>query len=429
MLKKRGLRMSPLKISSSTPRTFVLMLFVASTTAILSQVYLTPFQGGHLRFGLGPVVFLLLLLIYQLPIIKTTLLTAAMILLSRVLLFYWTGEMAFLEALLYFLPSSLYYIVYGVCFYFVPIKKLQQNTLLLSIVFTAIDFSSNAVEHLLGLLLLNDAPLQLQGMLLLVIIGAFRAFTAIGIYSTTVINMQRKQIEEMLALDSNLYVESLYLQKAMNEIEQVTSRSYNLYRDLQQKNYRTESMQALLLSQEIHEVKKDTERIFAGISKMMMHKEHQQYTLNDVLHFITTANSQYATLLNKAITIEATSNENFAVQRITPLLAIINNLMSNAVEAIDGSGRVTLHVSDDHSFTHFTVIDNGPGISSDALAIIFEPGFTTKFNAEGVAATGIGLSHVQQILERLNGSMTVESNDNETKFIVSIPTIYIKKEG
>ena len=421
--------MTPLKVSSSKPRTFLWMLFIACTTAILSQVYLTPFQDGHLRFGLGPVVFLLLLLIHRVPAIQTALLTAAAILLSRTMLSFWTMDTLVIDALLHHVPSAFYYLTFGIAMSFVKVEKLQQHTLLLSIISACIDVSSNVVEHTFSLLLFQDSPLQLSQLAILGIVALFRSFTAVGIYSATVINMQRKQIEEMLKMDSNLYVESLYVQKAMNEIEQITSSSYNLYRSLQQSSDRSQSMQALLLAQQIHEVKKDTERIFAGISKMMLQKEHQHYTLQNMLHFITTANSQYATLLNKTIAIEATSTENFTVLRITPLLAIINNLMSNAIEAIADKGRVTLHVSVKQQNVQFIVTDDGPGISEEMMSIIFEPGYTTKYNTQGVAATGIGLSHVQQILQRLEGTITVESTLKQTQFIVTIPTIYIKKEG
>ncbi|MBS7345571.1 MAG: sensor histidine kinase [Caryophanon sp.] len=421
--------MTPLKISSSKPSIFLWMLFVAMTTAILSQIYLTPFQNGHLRFGLGPVVFLLLLLIHRVPAIQTALLTTIAIFFSRFLLSFWFMDDTFSEAFLSHIPSAMYYLTFGIAIHFVKVEKLEQHTLLLSIISAAIDVCSNLIEHTLSLLLLNDSPLQLSQLFILVIVALFRAFTAVGIYSATVITMQRQQIEEMLKMDSNLYVESLYIQKAMNEIEQITSDSYELYRHLQQTSNRAQSMQALLLAQQIHEVKKDTERIFAGISKMMLTKEQQHYTLQNMLHFITTANSQYAALLNKSVTIEATSTENFTVLRITPLLAILNNLLSNAIEAIEDEGHVTLHVAVHDDTIQFTVTDNGPGIDPDLIPVIFEAGYTTKFNTQGVAATGIGLSHVQQILQRLDGKITVESANKHTQFVVTIPTIYIKKEG
>ncbi|OCS92303.1 ATP-binding protein [Caryophanon latum] len=421
--------MPSVKVTSTTPDTFLWMLFIAVTTAILSQVYVMPFQDGHLRFGLGPVVFLLLLLVQRRAYIQTSLLTAAFVLSSRIFLSLLTVDTTLYEALLNHIPSSVYYIGYGVMLHFIHVEQLQHRPLRLSIFATCIDLFSNVIEHVLSMILLQVSLIDSQQFLIMLVVAFVRSFTTMGIYSTTVINTQQKQIESMLKMDSNLYVESLYIQKAMNEIEQITSNSYQLYRELQQANLRAHSMQALLLAQQIHEVKKDTERIFAGISKLLLHKEHQEYTLNDVLHLVTTANSQYAALLNKTITIQATSDENFTMLRITPLLAIINNLMSNAIEAIAQQGTIILHVHSEHEYTYFTVTDDGSGMSAETIGIIFEPGYTTKFNAEGVAATGIGLSHVQQILERLEGTIDVQSTPGHTQFVVKVKTIYIKKEG
>lgn len=72
--------------------------------------------------------------------------------------------------------------------------------------------------------------------------------------------------------------------------------------------------------------------------------------------------------------------------------------------------------------TVITVCDNGQGISQADISVIFEPGYTTKFNVDGVAATGIGLSHVAELVEKLKGSITVESNNQYTTFKIIIPT-------
>lgn len=72
--------------------------------------------------------------------------------------------------------------------------------------------------------------------------------------------------------------------------------------------------------------------------------------------------------------------------------------------------------------TVITVCDNGRGISHHDYSVIFEPGYTTKYNIDGVAATGIGLSHVTELVEKLKGSITVESNQQYTTFKIIVPT-------
>ena len=70
--------------------------------------------------------------------------------------------------------------------------------------------------------------------------------------------------------------------------------------------------------------------------------------------------------------------------------------------------------------TRITVEDDGVGIPNHIIPIIFDPGYTSKFNQTGEPSTGIGLSHVQTIVKRLEGNVHVESN-GITKFTIIIP--------
>jgi two-component system NtrC family sensor kinase len=67
-----------------------------------------------------------------------------------------------------------------------------------------------------------------------------------------------------------------------------------------------------------------------------------------------------------------------------------------------------------------TITDSGPGISAQSLAHIFEPFFTTKADGEG---TGLGLSISRWIVEKLGGSIRVETEPGAgTSFHVSLPS-------
>ncbi|HEY9229206.1 MAG TPA: ATP-binding protein, partial [Gemmatimonadaceae bacterium] len=75
---------------------------------------------------------------------------------------------------------------------------------------------------------------------------------------------------------------------------------------------------------------------------------------------------------------------------------IILNLLTNAVQAVDGSGVVTVRIGADGDNVHVDVSDSGPGIAAAHVEKIFEPLFTTK--ARGI---GLGLS-VSRTLARAN---------------------------
>ena len=93
----------------------------------------------------------------------------------------------------------------------------------------------------------------------------------------------------------------------------------------------------------------------------------------------------------------------------TRLRQILNNLLSNAVKFTD-SGEITMSVSVLGNDISFAVRDTGPGIPPEAHAQVFEKfkqleNFITRQH-EG---TGLGLALVKQLVEHMNGRITLES--------------------
>ncbi len=87
------------------------------------------------------------------------------------------------------------------------------------------------------------------------------------------------------------------------------------------------------------------------------------------------------------------------------LSQIIWNLLLNAVEAIEGSGTVSIETyAPNNKYVCIKITDNGCGISEDTVRSIFDPFFTTKKKG-----TGLGLSIVHRILESYNGQLDVIS--------------------
>ncbi len=99
------------------------------------------------------------------------------------------------------------------------------------------------------------------------------------------------------------------------------------------------------------------------------------------------------------------------------------NLLLNAEQAIleaKPQGRIIVRTraSAAGDVLCADVIDDGPGIASDALPRVFEPFFTTKMVGSG---TGLGLSVSYGILEEHGGRLTVQSRRGETIFTVELP--------
>ena len=110
------------------------------------------------------------------------------------------------------------------------------------------------------------------------------------------------------------------------------------------------------------------------------------------------------------------------------LRQIVINLLSNALDAVDQDGRVTVEASavveegapsGDASDVLITVSDTGHGIPPDDLRRIFEPFYTTKGRGKG---TGLGLAICRELVAALGGSISVESAPGKgSTFTVRLP--------
>jgi two-component system, NtrC family, sensor kinase len=95
------------------------------------------------------------------------------------------------------------------------------------------------------------------------------------------------------------------------------------------------------------------------------------------------------------------------------------NLLTNAVHAVGSGGEITLALEDAVGHTAITVSDNGPGIPRENLARIFEPFFSTKSPGEG---TGLGLFVTRGIIDKLGGTITVDSAIGQgARFCIRLP--------
>jgi signal transduction histidine kinase len=100
------------------------------------------------------------------------------------------------------------------------------------------------------------------------------------------------------------------------------------------------------------------------------------------------------------------------------LLQVWTNLIHNAIQAMEGKGKLEIEAAVQANQVVVTVIDSGKGIATETQAKIFEPFFTTKPQGEG---SGLGLSISRTIIEKHEGSIEVSSQPGRTIFTVQIP--------
>ncbi len=85
---------------------------------------------------------------------------------------------------------------------------------------------------------------------------------------------------------------------------------------------------------------------------------------------------------------------------------IFINLVTNAVQAMDGKGTLTITTQARDGWVDIEVCDTGCGIAPEHLDKIMDPFFTTKPVGQG---TGLGLSIVRRIVDEHGGHITVDS--------------------
>jgi signal transduction histidine kinase len=100
---------------------------------------------------------------------------------------------------------------------------------------------------------------------------------------------------------------------------------------------------------------------------------------------------------------------------------VIINLVVNAVEAMQGCGRLEIRTYTDpgRGMTCLEIADSGCGIAAGDLSRIFDPFFTAKASGKG---TGLGLSTAYGIIKEHRGKISVTSTGPAgTTFLIEFP--------
>jgi len=98
---------------------------------------------------------------------------------------------------------------------------------------------------------------------------------------------------------------------------------------------------------------------------------------------------------------------------------VLMNVIANAIDSIEGPGKIVLTTTQEEGFFAISVRDTGKGIPENIRNRIFEPFFTTKPVGHG---TGLGLAISYGIVKAHNGSIECSSVEGGgTDFVVKIP--------
>lgn len=187
----------------------------------------------------------------------------------------------------------------------------------------------------------------------------------------------------------------------------------------------------------------DKQRIKDAYNKMWISSTHLLSLVNDILD-IRTLETDSVVLENKAfelsqllgrvqtiIDVQASNykielfikNEvqhNHLIGSPTHIEKVLLNLLSNAIKYNKTGGKVCLSVEEKADCFEFIVEDTGIGMSEEFVQNkLFKPFVQKNTRIDGA---GLGMSIVQELVNKMNGSIEVKSKENKgTLFIVCLP--------
>jgi nitrogen-specific signal transduction histidine kinase len=171
----------------------------------------------------------------------------------------------------------------------------------------------------------------------------------------------------------------------------------------------------------IPEMDKDVkrlERIAERFSKIGSLPEPKESSMNDVLDHVIDYMDRRTS--NKVEILRQVPDHEVIVSMNASLFEwVIENLCKNAVDAMEGSGRIAITLMDEDNRVVIEVADNGKGIKKKDIRNIFTPGFTTKQRG-----WGLGLSLARRIVEEYHkGRIFVKSSEvgKGTTFRIELP--------
>jgi signal transduction histidine kinase len=164
-----------------------------------------------------------------------------------------------------------------------------------------------------------------------------------------------------------------------------------------------------VISEAVGEMEKDLDRlklIAERFSKVGSEPQLKEENLVDRLAQMVDYMQKRA---SSKVEINLQSKEDFVPVRISaPLFDwVVENLIRNALDAMNNAGRIDIKVVDNNHQVHIDVCDTGKGIPRHQIRKVFTPGFTTKKRG-----WGLGLSLSRRIIrEYHNGSIFVKHSE------------------
>lgn len=171
----------------------------------------------------------------------------------------------------------------------------------------------------------------------------------------------------------------------------------------------------------VDEMDKDVRRLSTIASRFSKIGSRPAMEPGDLNKVAVGAAEYMATRISKQIRLEIIpSQESLPVLVSAPLAEwVMENLIKNAVDAMEGSGSITVKAYAEKNMAVVDVADTGKGISRKNIKHIFSPGYTTKKRG-----WGLGLTLAKRIIEEYHGGEIFVKHSEPgvgTTFTIQLP--------
>ncbi len=159
----------------------------------------------------------------------------------------------------------------------------------------------------------------------------------------------------------------------------------------------------------INEIEKDVVRLTTIANRFSKIGSLPEFKKSNIVEIAKTTFNYLESRSSKQIQFEFISSSNEIYTRINIELFgwVLENLIKNAIDAIQGNGLISLKIDEDSNKIKIDLTDNGKGIAKPQFKQIFKPGFTTKKRG-----WGLGLSLSKRIVEDYHkGKIFVEKSE------------------
>lgn len=423
-------------------------IVMAVCVSLGSQISISAFQDGFI-ITIAVVILGALMYEYNLlhPIPSGILVGLASPFFRGIMLF-WRSDIADLGERLqwawnWIYPECGFYTMYGICFalFYRNNRRIKnQKNYVFCLMFC--DFSANMAELFIRN---HGAFASVEAIIGLAAIAVCRAtlisciLVSVNLYMSLLNKQDHEERYKRLMIMVSVFRSEIYfMNKNMLEIEDIMKKAFKMYRTMDAEGY-PEEMKAMSLdiSKDIHEIKKDYIRVIKGLQdNFLADFENTSMKIKDIVSILELDIKEQIEEQHLKVIFTASVKSDFMVEKHFAMMAILRNLANNSLDAVGekkgGAIKLKIDEVEDPSkegVYQITIRDNGSGIRQEDLYMVFDPGYSTKFDDEtGDINRGVGLTLVRDLVrEQFHGEIEVFSEAGRyTEFQIKLPRNYVE---